>query len=280
VTARVESIFTAPAEALSTVRHKRATVRPGVGIVGDRYAAGTGYWSTDHKVSRDLTLIEGEVIDALAEELGTPIEPGMLRRNVVTRGVRLNDLVGVRFRIGELLVEGTSLCEPCVHLQRIVGKPILRPLVHRGGLRANVLNAAEIGEGSPIDLNVPRVGVGVVVKRAGRYLLGLRRASRGDGTWSTPGGEVLPAEGVLDCALRELREETSLEGRTPRVVAQASNRLDDAEHWCSVFIAVDVPQAEEPRISEPDRCVEWGWFDPLHLPRPLFAPVADLLRTP
>lgn len=87
------------------------------------------------------------------------------------------------------------------------------------------------------------------------------------------------AESVLDCALRELREETGLEGVRPRVVAQASNLLDDERVWRSVFVAVDVPADREPRLCEPHRCATWGWFDPAHLPRPLFAPIAAVMQT-
>ena len=276
--ARVEGIFTAPAEALPAIPRARVLARPGLGLDGDRYAAGTGYWSGDRKVSRDLTLIEAEVIEGLSEEIGTAIGPGELRRNVVTRGVRLNDLVGVRFRIGEVVLEGTGLCEPCVHLQHVTGKPILRPLLHRGGLRANVLSVGEIAAGDAIDLDVPQLGVGVVVKRGGRYLLGLRRSWRGDGTWSTPGGEVRPAESVLDCAIRELREETDLDGERPRVIAQSTDVLDDARRWQSVFVAVDVAGRGEPRLREPEKHTSWGWFDPTALPQPLFAPVAAVLE--
>jgi MOSC domain-containing protein YiiM len=278
VLGRVEAIYTAPAEALPVVRRERALARPGEGLSGDRYASRTGHWSGDRRVSRDLTLVEAEAIDALSAALGAEIEPGELRRNVVTSGVRLNDLVGVRFWVGDVLAEGTGLCEPCSHLERVTGKSVLRPLVHRGGLRANVLSVGEIAQGVSLNLDVPRVGVGVVVKRAGRYLLGLRRSSRGGGTWSTPGGEVLPAESIGDCALRELHEETDLVGVRPRVVAQSANWLDDGREWHSMFVAVDVPGSSEPQIREPEKCAGWGWFEPRELPEPLFTPVAAVLR--
>jgi ADP-ribose pyrophosphatase YjhB (NUDIX family) len=256
----------------------RVTARPGGGLGGDRYATGTGYWSNDHKVSRDLTLIEAEAIEAVSAEIGEVIGFAAPRRNIVTRGVRLNDLVGARFRIGRLVVEGTSLCEPCAYLARITGKAILRPFVHRGGLRANILTVGEIAIGDPVDLMAPMVGVGVVVSRNGRYLLGLRRGGRGHGTWSTPGGSVLPTESVTGCAIRELREETGLIAENPRVVAQAVNRLDDGIRWDSVFVAVDVTTQDEPRLAEPDKCARWGWFEPGLLPKPLFPPVAAVMR--
>jgi MOSC domain-containing protein YiiM len=155
----VEAVFTAPGEGLPVVRRARVEARPGAGLDGDRYAGGAGHWSGDNKVGRDLTLIEAEVVDALSAELGMSIDAGELRRNVVTRGVRLNDLVGVRFRIGGVLAEGTRLCEPCDYLARLIDRPILEPLVHRGGLRANLLSAGAIVEGAPIDLEIARAGV-------------------------------------------------------------------------------------------------------------------------
>jgi MOSC domain-containing protein YiiM len=155
ISGRVEAIFTAPAAGAAALRRARVVATPGVGLQGDRYAAGIGHWSPDKRSGRDLTLIEAEVIDSLCEEMGLALDVGVLRRNVVTRGVRLNDLVGVRFRIGPLLVYGTRLCEPCEYLVQIVGAPLLAPLVHRGGLRVDVLSAGELVEGAEICLEQP-----------------------------------------------------------------------------------------------------------------------------
>lgn len=275
---RVEAIYTAPSEALPVVRRDRAYARPGIGLDGDRYANGTGYWSGDNKVSRDLTLIQSEVIDNLCSQLGQPLEAGTFRRNLVTRGVQLNELVGKRFRVANVVVEGTSLCEPCVHLERLVGRPILRKLVHQGGLRANILTMGEISTDDPISFDVPQIGVGIVVKRGGRYLLGLRCGTqRGPSTWSTPGGSVAPAETVLACAVRELQKETGLQAERARVVFQTCKRLEDGRQWQSVFVAVDVPRDAQPELRESQKCGAWGWFEPRSLPSPLFAPVASFL---
>lgn len=137
----------------------------------------------------------------------------------------------------------------------------------------------EIAEGASIDLDVPPLGVGVLVARGGRYLLGLRRGTRGAGTWLTPGGEVRRSEGVLDCAVRELKEETGLEGERPRVVAESVSRLDDGRDWRSVFVAVDVRPDREAVVREPEKCATWGWFSPLEVPEPLFPPVVSILRS-
>lgn len=275
---RVEAIYTAPSEALPVVRRDWTYARPGIGLDGDRYANGTGYWSGDNKVSRDLTLIEAEVIDSVCRQQGERLEAGMFRRNLISRGVRLNELVGKRFAIGKVVVEGTSLCEPCAHLERVVARPILRKLVHQGGLRANILTMGEILTDDPISFEVPQIGVGVLVKRGGRYLLGLRNGTkRGQSTWSTPGGSVAPAETVMACAARELKEETGLRAERARVVFQTLNRLEDGRQWQSVFVAVDLAGNAEPTLRESQKCAGWGWFEPRSLPSPLFAPVASML---
>ena len=118
----------------------------GVGLEGDRYADGRGHYQ-DGRVSRDLTLIEAEALEALAREHGIALAPGETRRNVTTRGVGLNELVGRRFWVGEALCLGTRLCEPCQYLADLTGKPLLRPLVHRGGLRADIVRGGLIRSG-------------------------------------------------------------------------------------------------------------------------------------
>ena len=78
------------------------------------------------------------------------LAPGETRRNVTTRGIRLNDLVGRRFRIGDVECEGTRPCEPCQYLTDLLGKPVLAPLVHRAGLRARILGSGEIARGDEV----------------------------------------------------------------------------------------------------------------------------------
>jgi MOSC domain len=115
----------------------------GRGLEGDRYAAGRGTFSGPGR-GYQLTLVEAEVLD----ELGVPWERA--RRNVVTRGVALNALVGRRFRVGEAECVGRRLCEPCAHLERVSGPGLLRPLVHRGGLRADILEGGMIAVGDDV----------------------------------------------------------------------------------------------------------------------------------
>ena len=149
-TGRVEAIHIAPAAGAAMVAVDRARALAGVGLEGDRYATGAGTWSPDPRVDRHITLIEAEVVEDLAATDGIHLAPGETRRNVTTRGIRLNDLVGRRFRVGDALCEGTRLCEPCQTLTDSIGKPILRPLVHRAGLRALIIEGGEIEVGAEI----------------------------------------------------------------------------------------------------------------------------------
>jgi MOSC domain-containing protein YiiM len=150
----VEAIHIAPAVGAPMVSLDRARADAGIGLEGDRYASRAGHWSdgeiADRDADRDLTLIEAEVIEDLAATDGIVLAPGETRRNVTTRGIRLNDLVGRRFRVGDAECEGVRLCEPCQYLNDSIGKPILRPLVHRAGLRAKIRKGGEIAVGAEV----------------------------------------------------------------------------------------------------------------------------------
>src|SRR5262245_1219465 len=149
-TGTVVAIHIAPTVGAPMIGVERVRAIAGVGLEGDRYAARTGHWSPSTDVDRDVTLVEAEVIDDLAATDGIVLAPGETRRNVTTRGIRLNQLVGRRFRLGDVICEGTRLCEPCQYLTDLVGKPILRPLVHRAGLRAHIVEGGEIAIGREI----------------------------------------------------------------------------------------------------------------------------------
>ena len=104
---------------------------------------------TSEKLGQQLTLIEAEVLDALRED-GLHLTPVDARRNIVTRGIDLNALVGQEFQIGTVRCIGRRLCEPCSHLQRLTGTALLRPMVHRGGLRADILTSGVVRVGDTI----------------------------------------------------------------------------------------------------------------------------------
>jgi MOSC domain-containing protein YiiM len=147
---RVEAIYVATSEAAPMRPADRIRVLAGIGMEGDRYATGRGHFSGAPGTGRALTLIEAEVLESLPDSIGTALRPGEARRNLTTRGIALNALVGRRFRIGSVLCEGMRLCEPCRYLEGIVARPLLESLSHRGGLRADVLEDGEIRVGDEL----------------------------------------------------------------------------------------------------------------------------------
>lgn len=146
----IEAIHIAPTPGAPVRAVREVEALAGVGLHGDRGIDGTRSDAATAGVDRGITLIEAEEIERLARRSGIVLAPGESRRNVTTRGIRLNDLVGRRFRVGEVLCEGLELCEPCVDLQNHLQKPVLRPLVHRAGLRARILTSGPIRVGDPV----------------------------------------------------------------------------------------------------------------------------------
>ena len=122
---------------------------PGRGLEGDRYFDQKGTFSKPQP-DRELTLIEAEAIEAMKHELNVDYGLSDSRRNVVTRGVPLNHLVGREFWVGEVKARGLRLCEPCSHLQKLSHEKVLPGLVHRGGLRAQILTEGTIRIGETI----------------------------------------------------------------------------------------------------------------------------------
>ena len=143
---RVESIHIAGAARAAITRVDAVKAIPGAGLEGDRYALGTGTFSKP-KPDHELTLIESEAIEALKRDYHVSIEAGNARRNIVTRDVALNHLVGREFQIGEVRIRGIRLCEPCDHLEKLTGQSLIKGLLHRGGLRAQILTAGVIRTG-------------------------------------------------------------------------------------------------------------------------------------
>jgi len=136
------------AEPMFSVSEVRAVA--GKGLEGDRYFKRAGTYSHNSKPGREVTLIEAEAIEALRRDLDLGLEPGDARRNIVTRGVPLNHLVGQRIRVGEVVLEGVRLCEPCSHLEGLTKSGVLVGLVHRGGLRAQIVSGGIIRVGDTV----------------------------------------------------------------------------------------------------------------------------------
>jgi MOSC domain-containing protein YiiM len=122
----------------------------GRGLEGDRYAKKLGTFSKDPGSGRDVTLIESEAIEALKRDYDVTLDAGDSRRNIVTQGVSLNHLVNKDFRVGEVVLRGTRLCEPCAHMEKMTVKGALRGLIHRGGLRAEIVTGGTIRVGDSV----------------------------------------------------------------------------------------------------------------------------------
>lgn len=154
----VEAIFTAPEAEAEMEKQDEVEAVAGSGLRGDRYfreiETGTFVeWEPDEQRydGYDLTLIERETVEAIEHEVGITLAPGEHRRNIETRSVALNHLVGQRFRVGETVCQGERLCEPCSHLQRLSEDGVVSALTHRGGLRANIIESGEIRPGDSIE---------------------------------------------------------------------------------------------------------------------------------
>jgi MOSC domain-containing protein YiiM len=116
----------------------------GKGLEGDRYFSQLGTYSNRAGSGREVTLIEVESIEALKRDYEVELDPGQSRRNIVTRGIPLNHLVDREFTVGEVILRGTRLCEPCSHLEKLTVNGSMRGLIHRGGLRAEIVEGGTI----------------------------------------------------------------------------------------------------------------------------------------
>jgi MOSC domain-containing protein YiiM len=143
----VQQIAITPIESALPQPVPAIEVLPGQGPRGDRKFAP----EPAARNGKDLTLIEAEALDAFTAETGIPLTHQESRRNILTRGVQLNELVGRRFRVGEVECEGVMLNEPCQHLESLTRPGVLRGLVHRGGLRANVVQGGVVAVGDPVE---------------------------------------------------------------------------------------------------------------------------------
>jgi MOSC domain-containing protein YiiM len=144
----VEAIFVTSEHGELPVPVERVQAHAGRGLEGNRY-----YWADgDAPPGRAVTLVAAEAMDAVASEGEVSIEPAATRRNVLTRGIDVNELVGKRFRIGDVECEGVELCEPCAHLESMTQTGAIKALVHRAGLNADILNDGEIRVGDRVAL--------------------------------------------------------------------------------------------------------------------------------
>jgi MOSC domain-containing protein YiiM len=144
-TGTVEGIYVAPEAAAAAQALESARALAGRGLEGDRHVAGQGTFPSGVPGSA-ITLIEAEVCESFAP----PLDPDEHRRNVVTRGIDLNALVGHEFFVGPVRCRGMRLCEPCTVIDGYSSRALLRPLVHRGGLRADILEDGTFAIGDAV----------------------------------------------------------------------------------------------------------------------------------
>ena len=147
----VVSIHVAPEAEGRMIAVQETRAVPGKGLEGDRYFSQIGTYSVKPGADREVTLIEAEALEALRRDYGVTLEPGESRRNITTRGVPLNFLVGKEFTIGRVSLLGIRLCEPCGHLEGLTKEGTRAGLVHRGGLRAQILTEGVIRAGDAVE---------------------------------------------------------------------------------------------------------------------------------
>jgi ribosomal protein S12 len=149
--ATVVEVLTASTPNSPMKSHLRIRAVAGRGLEGDRYFLGAGTFSPPtRKPDYETTLIEKENIAAFVAESGRTFTAQDARRNVVTEGIALNDLVGREFLVGGVRLKGVRLCEPCNYLAKQTHPEVLRGLVHKGGLRAAILTDGFIQVGDLI----------------------------------------------------------------------------------------------------------------------------------
>ena len=147
------SIFISSSFGEQMVEKSAVKAIPGRGLEGDRYFINTKLNAEKHDPSKEVTLIEIESLKALKRDYDIDISLGASRRNLVTRGVPLNHLVGQDFTVGEVRLRGLRLCEPCTHLAKLTQKEMLPALVHRGGLRVQIISGGTMKVGDSIEVN-------------------------------------------------------------------------------------------------------------------------------
>jgi len=132
--------------------------------------------------------------------------------------------------------------------------------------------------GQQNSMQKPGVGVAVIVVKNNQVLLGKRKGSHGSGTWNFPGGKLDLYESLEDCAKREVKEEANIEIDVKRFLTITNDMFNsEGKHYVTIFMVSDYKSGEV-KITEPEKCTEWSWFDWNNLPQPLFLPIQNLIK--
>ncbi len=151
-TGTLEAIFIGPTKGQPMQQVESIQAIAGAGLNGDRYSiSGRAPSVSDGRsAGRQVTLIEAEALEAAQRDYDLKIAPHQPRRNLLVRGVPLNHLFGREFQIGPVRLRGIKLCEPCGHLEKMTVPGIEKALLHRGGLRAEILTSGTLRPGDPV----------------------------------------------------------------------------------------------------------------------------------
>ena len=142
----VVGIYTAREKSAPIESRDQVQAIAGKGLEGDRYFNHDGW----DEPKNEITLVEIEAVEAASREYDVDLTPEDMRRQIVTEGVALNHLVDKEFHIGDVHLRGVKIANPCSHLQKLAGKKLLKPMMHRGGLRAQILSGGTIKVGDPV----------------------------------------------------------------------------------------------------------------------------------
>lgn len=149
----IEAIFLTPEGGGEPEAADAVQALAGRGLEGDRYGAGTGTFWREDEPKQQVTLIEAEAIEAAVRDYGIELEARETRRNILTRGIALNHLVGRTFRVGEAVCTGVELSEPCGYLESKTRAGVRKSLVHRGGIRATIDAGGRIAVGDTVRID-------------------------------------------------------------------------------------------------------------------------------
>ncbi len=153
----VTEIFVSPASGEAMQARRQVEAFAGEGLEGDRFRRPGGWTEGD---GRQVTLVARESLDEIEAESGIVIPAVKSRRNIITDGVRLNDLVGRRFALGSVVCEGVEVCQPCAKMGEVLNEDkarVVKALVHRSGLRARIVSGGTIHAGDTIIIDPPHL---------------------------------------------------------------------------------------------------------------------------
>lgn len=148
---KVLAIYVAPVRAAPMESRESVRAVPGKGLEGDHRFDPTGTLSAKKGFGREATFIEVEAVEAVFRDYQIELGANETRRNILTRGVALNHLIGREFTVGTTRFKGIEMCEPCQHLEKLTRKGVKEALIHRGGLNAQILDEGTVSVGDPID---------------------------------------------------------------------------------------------------------------------------------